>query len=373
MRRIIIIFAVLAVLTCSFSACGNEGSAKLEKSTAQTAQQTKENTSAQQKTKAGRLDVKDIPAPSLQNNIIGEPTTQGITVYLPASYENSGKNYPVVYFLPGFGDDYKAYGDAFAPAMDRLITSGKAKDMIVVTVNGRTAAGGSFYNNSSVTGNWEDFVVKDVVNYVDSNYRTIKDANSRGISGHSMGGFGAINIAMHHPEMFSSLYAMSPGLFDKTGLSESPFAPNDTYLDQIESAASSGQLINDIVNAYGMAFAPDPKGKAPYMLFPYKKVNGKVMLDNNILKLWENGFGGIDQKIEQYKDNLKKFKAITIEYGENDEYPWIPRGCEYFSKKLTDAGIVNKLVTFEGDHQTLAISRYEEFVLPFFSQQLTFQ
>ena len=92
--------------------------------------------------------------------------------------------------------------------------------------------GGSFYVNSPVTGNWEDFITQDVVGYVDSHFRTLAQAESRGITGHSMGGFGALNIAMHRPDVFSAVYSMSPGLFDENGLQESQMFDNDSLIER---------------------------------------------------------------------------------------------------------------------------------------------
>jgi Putative esterase len=65
------------------------------------------------------------------------------------------------------------------------------------------------YSNSKTTGDWETFIAVELVNYIDSHYRTIPDRASRGLTGHSMGGYGTFRIGMKHPEVFSSLYAMS--------------------------------------------------------------------------------------------------------------------------------------------------------------------
>ena len=85
---------------------------------------------------------------------------------------------------------------------------------------GAIVLGGSFYTNSPATGNWENFVVKDVVTYIDSRYRTILRPKARGIAGHSMGGYGALSLAMRYPDLFGCAYAMSPGLFAENGLEE---------------------------------------------------------------------------------------------------------------------------------------------------------
>jgi hypothetical protein len=115
-----------------------------------------------------------IPAPSLSNNLLYIPTEQYIAVYLPPSYDTTVKSYPVVYYLPGFGDYVNYYtqfgvlqGFFLKNSMDDLINSQQISEMIVVIVNGQHFSGGSFYVNSSVTGNWEDFVVKDVVGSID--------------------------------------------------------------------------------------------------------------------------------------------------------------------------------------------------------------
>ena len=81
--------------------------------------------------------------------------------------------------------------------------------MIVVMPNARNAFDGSFYTNSPVTGNWEQFIVRDLVNYVDHKYRTLRTRKARGLAGHSMGGYGALRIGMRHPETFSAVYALS--------------------------------------------------------------------------------------------------------------------------------------------------------------------
>jgi enterochelin esterase-like enzyme len=131
-----------------------------------------------------------IAAPSLTNNLVGESAEREIQIYLPPSYTTSNKRFPVVYYLPGYGDS-GMIGFYLPDEMDKLIQSGKVKDMIVVVAPGTNKLGGSFYVNSPVTGNWEDFITQDVVNYVDSHYRTLAQPASRGITGHSMGGFGA--------------------------------------------------------------------------------------------------------------------------------------------------------------------------------------
>jgi esterase/lipase superfamily enzyme len=268
--------------------------------------------------------------------------------------------------------------------------------MIVVIANGRNRLGGSFYTNSPAIGNWEDFIVKELVRVIDSRYRTVLFAGSRGIAGHSMGGSGALNIGMRHPDIFGSVYAMSPGLFDENGLSESSmFADGKTIrdylslenelktLNRLEATTKLGVIFDSLLSnqrwdliftlAYGAAFSARPGTNAPHIDYPYSLRNDSLILDSLTWKHWEKGFGGLSEKIEQYRSMPEHLRNIAIEYGITDENPWIPRGCQYFSQLLTKQGIPHQLLPFQGRHQDSLGVRMSQFMLPFFSDNLLVQ
>ena len=225
--------------------------------------------------------------------------------------------------------------------------SGGLEEFIIVSVNGyNKKLGGSFYVNSPVIGNWEDHIVKDVVSYIDSNFKTIADSKSRGIAGFSMGGFGSINLALRHPDVFSYLYSLAPGLFDENGLEK---AFNDWN--------------RSMKNAYGAAFSPNTDLPEPYAEIP--TFDGSTQ-DNEIVANWENGFGNLENKLNDYMDKNIELMAIRIEYGNNDGYEWIPEGCRYFSTILNDNEINHELVEFEGGHN-VSIGTILESMLPFFA------
>ncbi len=149
----------------------------------------------------------------MEGNLDGDSAARSVTVYLPASYKkNTSQRYPVVYFLHGYtDDDAKFYGFSkhwmtLPPILDTAFAKGNANEMIVVTPNAFTRFQGSMYSNSITTGNWEDFVAKELVAYIDSHYRTVAKAGSRGLAGHSMGGYGALRIGQKYPDVFSSIY-----------------------------------------------------------------------------------------------------------------------------------------------------------------------
>ncbi len=336
--------------------------------------------------KPKRVGMFKIPAPSLANNLIGESTQRELIVYTPPSYNSSDKRFPVIYYLPGYGDSMMI-GVTPPTDIDKLITDGAIREMIIVIASGANQFGGSFYANSPVTGNWEDFIVKDVVQYIDSHYRTISQAEARGITGHSMGGYGALDIAMKHPDVFSAVYSMSPGLFDENGLAESQlFASQyaiDGYLayEKKVEAMPADEAINAQLGSggdgftvgYGMAFAPNPNKHAPFIDYPYVEKDGKLVQDAAIWKRWESGFGGIKEEIAQYKSNLMSLKGLVVDYGTMDSYAWIPKGCVYFDAQLKAAGIPHTVESFEGGHQNLLGQRITEKMLPFFSNLLQFE
>lgn len=289
---------------------------------------------------------------ALSNNIVGTKTEQEAYVYLPPSYYEADKNYPVVYFLHGFGENAKSFVFSSKTNLDEAFKNG-AKEFILVGVNGKNKLGGSFYANSPVSGNWEDYVVNEVVPFIDENFRTLKESDSRGICGFSMGGYGAYNIALKYPDKFSALLTMSPGLL----------ADND-----LPSALETWEGDMDFKEAYAQAFSPNPDNKEMYGNIPTFSGTPE---DNKVVEEWENGFGNISKKVDAYSALDKPLKAIKIIYGENDSYPWIPRGCEYLAKYLDEKKIEHSIENFPYGH-TIHPQAIENYLVPFFNENLTY-
>lgn len=350
----------------------------------------------------GRVLTVDLPAPALQRSVFPNEARQPCLVYLPPSYKETAIRYPVLYHLPGFTTSVEEYADGsfdgfeLGVSLDQLIGSGVIHEMIVVIPNGRNFLGGSVFANSPVTGNWEDFITKDVVRFVDGNYRTVSRPEARSISGESMGGFGALTIAMKHSSVFRHIYALSPGIFAPGGLSECGMSTPDriearlmwqAMLDQVpqeEALARFRQHVADLYAtgrrfpyhwafgyAYGAAFAPDPQGKVPFARFPWVRNGDRVLMDHDAYQLFENGFGGWEAKVAAYAASLRALDGIVIDYGRNDGLEWIPRGCEHLSEVLTAAGIPHELRAHDGGHIDRWRERMETQVLPFVSARFT--
>src|SRR5580704_4992327 len=149
---------------------------------------------------------------ALEGNLEGDAVDRDVIVFLPPSYEKEKKRrYPVVYALHGYsiGAEQWTHEIHVPQTVEGAFAQG-SKEMIVVLPDSKTIYNGSMYSSSTTTGDFENFVARDLVAYIDAHYRTLPSRVSRGLVGHSMGGYGASRIGMKHSDVFGSLYIMSP-------------------------------------------------------------------------------------------------------------------------------------------------------------------
>src|SRR4051812_44356011 len=149
---------------------------------------------------------------SLEGNLEGEEVDREALVFLPPSYDTSkSRRYPVVYALHGYSIGAEQWSkEIHVPQTIEGAFAKGAQEAIVVLPDSKTVYNGSMYSSSVTTGDFENYVARDVVSYMDAHYRTIPRRTSRGLVGHSMGGYGASRIGMKHSDVFGSLYVMSP-------------------------------------------------------------------------------------------------------------------------------------------------------------------
>lgn len=338
----------------------------------------------QQESDKHRFSLVSIPAPSLKGNLVGTDTIQQIAVNLPESYYKSNKRYPVVYFLSGYGMQAKQ----FVPvtSTDSLMIHGHVNEMIYVEVSGYNLFHGSMYTNSAVTGNWEDYVVKDVVGYIDANYRTLNKKESRAIVGHSMGGAGTIAISMKYPDLFSVAYAMSPATSVNNSFINGLF-PNSEALSALNDLAVAMKDVDDadfaekidyhlrgtwlyMTVAYGAAYAPDTASPLK-MALPYKiNDDGTFSIDSVNYQKWESGFGNLEQKVKEYKDNLKQYRHYAVDCGYQDGYQTLVEGAKKYSYYLSEEEIPHSLHLYTGDHVNKVGEQLEKRVIPLVSDYL---
>ena len=322
---------------------------------------------------------------SLEGNLEGDSPDRDVVVYLPPSYAKSPKQrYPVVYFLHGYSVGVEAYVKMLnLPDMaDSAIAAG-AREMILVLPDAFTVYSGSMYSNSPTTGNWEGFLSRDLVAYIDSHYRTVADRNSRGLSGHSMGGYGTFRVGMKHPEVFSALYAMSscclmnnPTLSPPApegargrGNAPAPAPPpapaqgNNARGPAAEGRGRGGGGFGNVMSAQAAAWSPNPANPPQYFDLPTK--DGQVQ--PLVAAKWAANSPLV--MVSQYVPNLKQYRAIAMDVGDKDSLNAMNVDLD---KELTRLGIPHVFEQYEGDHGNRVAARFQNNLLTFFSQQLKF-
>lgn len=304
-------------------------------------------------------------------NTGGENPNRKVSVYLPPNYDGSAQRYPVIYYLHGFMGKDSIYLH-MKNILDAGISKQKIRPFILVQADQYTLFEGSFYSNSSLIGNWDEFESKELVEYVDKNFRTIANRESRGIAGHSMGGYGAFKIGMLHPEVFSSIYAMSPGLLAMV----KEFGPNSTSYKEVQNIKTQEELKKTyypkVLVAVARAWSPNPNKPPFYCDFPFSYEGDKMLVNQTILEKWEANMPVY--MVDKYADNLRKMTAIKLDWGRNDS-PRFPIQIGMLSQRLENLGINHFSEEYIGDHGNkiwTTDGRVLNDLLPFFNDFLKF-
>ena len=323
-----------------------------------------------------KMVVDSLYSPALENPG-GESPTRRITVYLPPGYEeNLDQRYPVIYYLHGFtsSDSTNLKWFETDKKLEIAFANKKIRPFILVISNQYTLYRGSFYTNSSLTGNWADFTARDLVKYIDTKYRTIPHRDSRGVCGWSMGGHGTIKMGMLYPEVFSCAYAMSPALLTLYG----NYGARGDGFKRAQEIQTREELLKEFppnaMVAVGRAFSPNPDNPPFYADMPFSWEGDRLVTHYDVLKKWYDQLPL--EIIDSYVENFGKLKAFKMDWGKHDRFPHIPITCRMFSEKLEALGIEHYAEEFIGDHGNKLWSpdgRMIHNVLPFFDANLQFQ
>ena len=319
-------------------------------------------------TTAGSIARITVHGQSLEGNLEGDSPDRDVTVYLPPSYaSDQNRRFPVVYLLHGYGgreDTFTTRLASLQESGDRLAIAQGFSSAIVVTPSAYTLHKGSMYSNSPTTGDWERFVAEDLVAYMDKNYRTLPSRLSRGLAGHSMGGYGALRIGMKRPDVFGALYIMSACCLsaNRNPRPESMAAVEAIKTrEQAEEAARAPGFGPSTTLASAAAWSPNPKNPPLFLDLPVK--DGKVRPD--IVAKWVAN--SPIEMLEQSVVNLGKYYAIAIDIGTKD--PLLGSNKEVHAA-MTRLRIPHLYEEYDGDHTNKVRERIESRLLPFFSKNL---
>lgn len=321
---------------------------------------------------AGTIRYLKINVAALEGNLLKEPSEQEVAVYLPPAYdEATNTRYPVLYLLHGiFGGftDWTRHWN-LRGAMDQVIAAG-GPPFIVVMPNGSNRLGGGFYLDSPVSGKWETYLLRELVPMIDRDFRTVASAASRGVAGHSMGGFGAIRLGMHAPEVFGTVYAMSPCCLDLTddlghGNPSWRTAINFKSPVDLEKAIEQRDFYPVAIYALASAISPNPDKPPFYVDLPVRHVRGELMPDDPTYESWRASLPLA--QVAAHRTNLLRLRAIAIDYGTSDQFAHIATSTPAFSRELARLRIPHRLDVYDGDHRQKIPERLRTHILPFFA------
>jgi len=313
----------------------------------------------------GTVVTDSVSSPGLAQNVVGDSAVRRTLVYLPPSYQREAtRRYPVVYLLHGATSlpqewvDGSYQGLDLRVALDSLIGASAIPELIVVMPDANNKLGAGFYANSAATGNWEDFVVHDLVDHVDRRYRTDARASKRALVGHSMGGFGAFNIGFEHPDVFGFIYAISPcciGFVGRTGPSQAWAALS--RIKRWQDAPGNVYLL------LGMAAALDGSRTDPRLFteLPFDvRRDSTVVANARVQARWLERMPP-DRASAMVRRGGRP-PVIVMESG--SEETQLRLGIEVLRARLDSLGIRYADTTFTGGHIDRVRERFTQHVLP---------
>jgi S-formylglutathione hydrolase len=333
----------------------------------------------------GSVERASFHAASLEGNPLGESADQPVLVYLPPSYRlEPQRRYPVVYLLHGLGmrpSDWEATGPghpALSEHLDHATKAGAFKEMIVVYANGANRYMGSLYMNSSAEGRWEDAIVSDLVGWIDTHYRTLNQAASRGVVGLSMGGFGALRFGFLHPDIFGAVYALSPAFIGfAADLSEENFTavatPGARSYEDLQRLVATRRVRENyaaLIFICAAAISPAPQEKPLPVEFPFVLRDGKVIRNDLVYAHWQAEMPLT--MVDRHLADIRRLRGIGFDVGSSDHFRHIPITTRALDKILSARGVPHFFEEFDGDHTTHTQQRLIEHALPFVSGKLLF-
>jgi S-formylglutathione hydrolase FrmB len=304
----------------------------------------------------GRIEIIEFESECLKGNPLGDPSIRELCVYLPPSYDENDTRFPTVYCLTGFTGRGKmllndnAFSPNIAQRMDSLIAAKAIKPMIVVMPDCFTKFGGSQYINSTATGNYEDYLTAEILQFVDQKYRTIADKNSRAVMGKSSGGYGALICGIRHADKFGLISSISgDAYFEFCYLSDFPKAFRGIrgnpakFIERFLGSEKQNKGDFPALNILGMSSCYSPNGSD--FDLPFDLETGEIRED-----IWAKWLAHDPVRlVEKSVENLKSLRLLHLDAGTRDEFA-LDLGARILSKKLTSLGISHVHDEFDDGH-----------------------
>jgi hypothetical protein len=341
---------------------------------------------------AGRVEILEHVSAILKDNPLGDPHVRKLAVWLPPEYDKGGnRRFPVLYDLAGFTGSglshiaWKNFSENVPERAARLIHDRKMGPVILVFPDCFTALGGNQYINSSAIGHYADYLTREIVPFVDGEFRTLASREHRGCFGKSSGGYGAILHGMKYPKSwgaianhsgdayFDFVYAKDwPNTLDELAKYREPKRTPGRYEALKESRRKglaqglddgrihrfldavwkknkvSGAEVHALMNVC-MAATYDPDPRAPLgFRVPFNLESGERIEER--WKQWQ-GHDPVNL-VKKHQGALKSLRAIYVDCGWRDQYA-IHYGTRRLSARLTAAGIKHLYEEFDDNHSDI--------------------
>jgi len=269
-------------------------------------------------------------------------------IVLPPSYEsNPDSTYPSIYFLHGFGLDYSWYGSVVSVFED-MVASGEIRESILIKPDGFvTPYLGSMYTNSDYNGQFEDYIVQDLISHIDGSYNTIDHSSYRAIMGHSMGGYGAVKLSIKFPELFQVAASHSGPIAIENVIPDLlPVLLAETGILGYQPWNGTVSLLMYSVSA---AFSPDVDDWPYYVDLPVDYYG------NVIDEVWDLWLGHDALTLAQ--ENLANIQSIHfyMDCGDEDDFLFYNHSTS-FSEFLNEENIYHVYETYPGGHFTQVLN-----------------
>jgi S-formylglutathione hydrolase FrmB len=352
----------------------------------------------------GTLVVLEHTSRILKGNPLGDPHVRRLALWLPPQYsEGRGRRFPVLYDLVGFTGSglahvsWKPFGDNVPERAARLIHERKMAPAVIVFPDCFTALGGNQYVNSSAIGNYADYLTREIVPFVDREFRTLASREHRGCFGKSSGGYGAILHGMKYPQVWGAVADHSgDAYFDFVYWHDWPNTLNEiakyrlpkrregsqkiSRNRRLEAGLDDGRIGRFLAHVWkkekvsgkeGLAlmnlcmaatYDPDPRAPNGFRI-PFNADTGEA-----IPARWRKWRAHDPiNLVTRYKASLKSLRGIYIDCGWRDQYH-IHYGSRLLSQRLAQAGIRHRYEEFDDDHSD--IDYRMDVSLPFLTRAL---
>lgn len=310
----------------------------------------------------GRTTTLTLESRALRGNPLGDPSSRPLLAWLPPGHRR-GVRLPAVYFLHGFTGSVHSWSrfNAFAPTVPEriadLVAAGEVPAFLAVFVDGWTAFGGSQWLNSEATGRYRDYLVEDVVPFVERELGAIPAAGARAVVGHSSGGYGALVMGRHHPDVFGHLAAHAPDSgfewsyqpdFPKAAAALQGTDPERWLGEALERARRSRLGGGDfpVLNTLAMAAAYSPRPGAPLGLeLPFEPETCRLVPEVWARWLAHDPVRFVPEAIGAFR----RLGSIYLDCGTGDEFQ-LRWGVRQVAAALAEGGVDFVHEEFEGGH-----------------------